>query len=106
MRASATRRDSASSPAVEPASVRPIRSRREGSPSADAAWMLAWSDPRLRAAASAEARLDELQRQAAADLEAYRSRMPADAWRQGVERTLDRLLREHYGLPVLDPDAG
>jgi hypothetical protein len=48
--------------------------------------------------------LDHLRAQAADELESYRARMTSDAWQRSLDASLDRLLRERYGLPTLDPD--
>ena len=46
-----------------------------------------------------------LDTQAAAELLAYRDRLDTAAWKQALSATADRLLRERFGLPVVDPDA-
>ena len=56
-----------------------------------------------RLALSAD-QLNELQRQAEADLAAFRNRMDASAWGNAVTATLTRLIRERFSLPVIDPD--
>ncbi len=45
--------------------------------------------------------LEELQTQAAADLEPFAERMPAAAWRQAIASAVDRALRARLGLPAL-----
>jgi hypothetical protein len=57
-----------------------------------------------RAALDAPA-LEELRREAARELEPFRSRMPADAFRDTSEAALERLVRERWRLPSLRPDA-
>lgn len=52
-------------------------------------------------AAAPPAVLDELQREAAAELAPYRGRLTGSAWEKGIRATVDRLLRERYGLPFL-----
>jgi hypothetical protein len=43
--------------------------------------------------------------QALAELAAYRDRLDPAAWQQAVAATTDRLLRERFALPVVDPDV-
>jgi hypothetical protein len=45
--------------------------------------------------------LRELDDQAACDLAAFRNRLAGEAWHQAVAATVDRLLRDRYGLPTL-----
>ena len=40
--------------------------------------------------------------EARADLAPYRNRLPAEAWQRSVEITIDRMLRDRLGLPLLD----
>jgi hypothetical protein len=49
--------------------------------------------------------LDDLRREAARELEPFRSRMPADAFRETSEAALERLIRERWRLPSVRPDA-
>jgi hypothetical protein len=51
-----------------------------------------------RAAAGPEA-IRMLETQASLDLAAYRDRLTGDAWKQAVDATVARLLRDRYGLP-------
>jgi len=46
--------------------------------------------------------VDTLRREAAAELNTYRSRMPAEAWAKSVDVATDRLLRERLSLPILE----
>jgi hypothetical protein len=46
-----------------------------------------------------------LDTQAAAELAAYRDRLDPAAWQQALAATTDRLLRERFALPVIDPDV-
>lgn len=46
-----------------------------------------------------------LNTQAAAELLAYRDRLDPAAWQQALAATTDRLLRERFALPVVDPDV-
>lgn len=57
-----------------------------------------------RAALDAAA-LDDLRREAARELEPFRSRMPAEAFRETSDAALERLIRERWRLPSLRPDA-
>jgi hypothetical protein len=54
--------------------------------------------------ATTEGDVDRLREQAADDLRAYRRRMAPDAWHRSVDASLDRLIRDRYGLPTLDPE--
>jgi hypothetical protein len=49
--------------------------------------------------------LEDLRREAARELEPFRSRMPADAFRETSEAALERLIRDRWRLPSLRPDA-
>jgi hypothetical protein len=64
-------------------------------------------DARLREARAAvdAAVLERLGRDAAAELDPYRGRLPADMWAQSMQLGVDRLLRDHLGLPVVVFDA-
>jgi hypothetical protein len=53
-----------------------------------------------RAAAGAEM-LSALALEAAAELAPFRGRLGADAWQHATQATVDRLLRDRYGLPVV-----
>lgn len=74
-------------------------------------------DARLALAArlpALDARLMDMARRAASheraalvaeaeqDLAAYRGRLPGEAWARAVEATVDRLIRDRAGLPVLE----
>ena len=64
-------------------------------------------DKRLPAAARADAGesvLRELEAEAQASLEPFRSRMPAPAFARALEAATDRLLAERFGLPRLTFD--
>ena len=56
-----------------------------------------------RLALDAAAR-NELHRQAEGELSSYRARMDLVAWDKAIGAVTDRLLRERFGLPVIDPD--
>jgi hypothetical protein len=61
-------------------------------------------DDRLMAAARAAAgteMLSALDLEAAAELAPIRGRLGADAWQHATQATVDRLLRDRYGLPVV-----
>ena len=42
-----------------------------------------------------------LEREADAELEPFRERMPEEAYRQSRRQSLQRLVRQHFGLPSL-----
>jgi hypothetical protein len=48
--------------------------------------------------------LAALERQADAELATFRERMPLDAYAQSRRACVDRLLRERFRLPVVEPD--
>ncbi len=48
--------------------------------------------------------LAALQRQAEEELGHFKTRLAADAWDRAMEATINRLLRERFALPVVDPD--
>jgi hypothetical protein len=54
-----------------------------------------------REAASAEL-MEDLRREAERDLEPFRSRLSGEMWQRAVDATIDRLVRDRFGLPVLD----
>lgn len=54
--------------------------------------------------AMSAAELDELGRQAESELSAFRKRLEAAAWHAALTATSNRLIRERFGLPVIDPD--
>jgi hypothetical protein len=45
-----------------------------------------------------------LTRQAEGELAAFRTRLGPDAWHAALDTTMNRLLRDRFGLPVIDPD--
>jgi hypothetical protein len=45
--------------------------------------------------------MSALEREAREDLAAFRDRLPADRWQQALDATVDRLLRDKWGLPTL-----
>jgi hypothetical protein len=53
-----------------------------------------------RAAAGPEV-LSALALEAATELAPFRERLKADSWQQATQATVDRLLRDRYGLPVI-----
>lgn len=65
----------------------------------DEALMLAARD-----AVTAEER-GEMRRQAETELGAFRNRLDPAAWDTALSATVDRLLREKFGLPTIDPDV-
>jgi hypothetical protein len=46
--------------------------------------------------------LADLRARAASELAAYRSRLAADVWGRSVEVTVDRFVRDRFGLPTLE----
>jgi hypothetical protein len=61
-------------------------------------------DQRLIAAARAATGPDDaiaLQARAAAELGGFRDRLLGDAWTHAIDATVDRLLRDRYGLPTI-----
>lgn len=44
---------------------------------------------------------DRLRREAEADLAPFRDRLVGDVWRQAVDVTVDRLVRDHFRLPTI-----
>jgi hypothetical protein len=54
-----------------------------------------------RAAAGSEV-LDALARQAEIELAPFRTRLAPEAWRTAIAATVDRLLRDRFGLPTLE----
>jgi hypothetical protein len=54
----------------------------------------------VRSAAPPEL-LDDLTREAAQDLAPFQPRLSPEAWRQALELTIDRLLRDRFGLPTI-----
>jgi hypothetical protein len=66
---------------------------------------LAALDRELAAAAHAHgphAWLDGLRAEAAAELAPFRGRLDDQSWTRSMEATIDRLLRDRFGLPFLD----
>jgi hypothetical protein len=49
--------------------------------------------------------LEQLRRDAEADLSPYRTRLVADIWLRSVDRSIDQLVRDRLGLPTLSFDA-
>ena len=45
--------------------------------------------------------LTTLEREASQDLAAFRDRLPSDRWQQAIDATVDRLLRDRWGLPTV-----
>lgn len=54
------------------------------------------------ARAAADMSLEDVEREAAHELAAYRARLTPALWRRSLDAAVDRLLRERFGLPVLD----
>jgi hypothetical protein len=55
------------------------------------------------ARAAAGTSLVDVESEARRELAAFRNRLPAEAWERSVRAGADRLLRERYNLPTLDP---
>jgi hypothetical protein len=88
------------------AAMRERARKARGEARTDIEQQLAPLDAALLAAARKHtdaATLAELARMAADDLAPFRSRLPGPAWERSVSLTVDRLLRERYGLPTIDP---
>jgi hypothetical protein len=49
------------------------------------------------------AELAEVERAAEAELASYRARLAPAVWQASVDASVDRLLRDRFGLPTLDP---
>jgi hypothetical protein len=84
--------------------LRDTAKRTRGLAREEAAAQLAAADARMMAAArqaSPEDVLVMLDAQAGRELSTFRDRLAGDAWRQALDATVDRLLRDRYGLPVL-----
>jgi hypothetical protein len=47
--------------------------------------------------------LPEIERDATAELATYKTRLTPDVWQRSVEASVERFLRERYGLPTIDP---
>jgi hypothetical protein len=47
--------------------------------------------------------LPEVEHDAAAELAPYRTRLAPEVWQRSFDASVDRCLRERFGLPVLDP---
>jgi hypothetical protein len=55
------------------------------------------------ARAAAGASIADVESEARRELAGFRSRLPAEAWDRSVRAGVDRLLRERYNLPTLEP---
>ncbi len=53
-------------------------------------------------AAAGEDVLAELRAQAASELAAYRSRLASETWARSVDVTVDRFIRDRFGLPTIE----
>lgn len=49
------------------------------------------------------AAIEALEREAARELAPYRARLGTSGWQRSIDLTVDRLLRDRFDLPVLDP---
>lgn len=60
-------------------------------------------DMLVAARAACGSELMEVEHDAAAELAPYRTRLAPDVWQRSFDASVDRLLRDRFGLPVLDP---
>ena len=89
----------------ELATLRETTARARGAARDEATATLATLDAELAAAARRHAPsgwITSLGADAEADLAPFRARLPADAWERSIAVTIDRLLRDRFGLPTLD----
>lgn len=85
--------------------LRESSAKARGAARDEAAVQLAALDADLAAAARAHAPagwLETLRTEAAADLAPFRTRLAGDAWQRSMDVTIDRLLRDRFGLPQLE----
>ncbi len=89
----------------ELAALREVAAKARGPARGEVTAQLQALDGRLllaaRAATDAPA-MDTLSKAASTDLAAFRDRLDEDAWRRAIDVTLDRFVRDLYGLPTLD----
>lgn len=88
------------------AALREASAGKRGSDREAAAGELSVLDRDLAAAArqfTDESALRSMRAEAEADLAPFRGRLPADAWSRSIDVTVDRLIRDRFGLPVLQP---
>ena len=88
-------------------STTPARDCARGAARDDIAASLKPLDAELLAAARLvpdAGQLAELHRLAEGELQAYRARMDPAAWEKSLDAVTDRLLRERFSLPVIDPE--
>jgi hypothetical protein len=60
-------------------------------------------DMLLVARSACGSELPAVEHDAVVELAPYRMRLAPDVWQRSVDASVDRLLRERFGLPVLDP---
>lgn len=88
------------------ATLRESSARQRGAARDEAVSALGLLDSDLSRAARRHAPpdwMEELRAEAAADLAPFRARLAAAAWDRSMNVTIDRLLRDRFGLPALQP---
>ena len=60
-------------------------------------------DMLLAARSACGSELPDVEHDAAAELAPYRTRLAPEMWQRSFDASVDRLLRDRFGLPVLDP---
>jgi hypothetical protein len=88
------------------ASLRESSSRLRGDAKAEALAALSGLDHALTAAIRLSAPgewIASLGQEAADDLSPFKARLTSDAWARSIDITVDRLLRDRFGLPHLAP---
>ena len=86
--------------------LRESSSRLRGDAKAEALTTLSGLDDSLTAAVRVNAPVEwitSLRQEAANDLAPFKARLTADAWARSIDITVDRLLRDRFGLPSLVP---
>jgi hypothetical protein len=99
-----TLRDAIAAVVEELGAVRELLRHARGDARRSLAARVAGADAAIAAAArrAADMSLAEIEAEAAHELAAYRGRLTAASWQRSLDAAVDRLLRERYGLPVLD----
>lgn len=90
----------------ELAAMRELSKRIRGQAREEADARLSLLGAELTAAArrnAAAGLCEELERDAARELAPYRARLGAEGWQRSIDLTVDRLLRDRFDLPVLEP---
>jgi hypothetical protein len=97
-------RDVLGSTLTELTGLREVAASARGKAREDLAARLAALDERFLAGIRGAVAVDVMQAVAAAaevELAAYRGRLAGDAWQKAVDATVDRLLRDRFGLPTI-----